>query len=154
MSKTAQFAAYAGAFEKAFVSDEWSLVEPFFTEEAIYDVALDPPMGGRFEGRAAILAFFKEVLDRFDRRFESRELALLEGPKEDGESVWIRGSATYRAKGVPDFVLELEEIVYFEGDRIRRLEDEYEPTMKQRISTYLKEHGGKLGISMDDEASS
>ncbi len=150
MSMTAQFAAYAAAFEKAYVSDDWSLVEPFFTEEAIYEVALDPPMGGCFEGRAAILAYFKAVLDQFDRRFESREIALVEGPKEDGESVWIRGNAMYRAKGVPDFVLELEETVYFEGDRIRRLEDAYEPSVREGISSYLKEHGQKLGISLDD----
>jgi ketosteroid isomerase-like protein len=150
VSKVAHFAAYAGAFEKAFVSDDWSLVGPFFTEDALYEVALDPPMGGRFEGRAAILAYFKDVLDRFDRRFESREIALLEGPREDGESLWLRGSATYRAKGVPDFVLELEETAHLEGDRIRRLEDRYEPAMKQRISAYLKEHGRKLGISLDD----
>ena len=149
MSMTAHFAAYAAAFEKAYVSDDWSLVEPFFTEEAIYEIALDPPMGGCFEGRAAILAYFKAILDQFDRRFESREIALLEGPKEDGVSVWIRGSATYRAEGVPDFVLELEETVSFEGDRICRLEDHYEPEMKQGIDTYLKEHGEKLGISTD-----
>ncbi len=149
MSKVAHFAAYAAAFEKAFVSDDWSLVEPFFTEDAVYEVPLDPPMGGRFEGRAAILEYFKNVLDRFDRRFESREIALLEGPREDDDSVWIRGTATYRAKGVPDFVLELEETVHFEGDRIRRLEDDYQPAMKQKIATYLKNHGAKLGISMD-----
>ena len=147
MSVTAHFAAYASAFEKAFKSDEWSVVEPFFTEDAVYEVSLDPPMGGRFEGRAAILAYFKFSLDGFDRRFESRDLALLEGPKEDGESVWIRGRATYRAKGVPDFDLDLEETIYFEGDRICRLKDHYEPEMKQRIATYLKEHGEKLGIS-------
>ncbi len=149
MSKAAHFAAYAEAFEKAFVSDDWSLVEPFFVEDAIYEIGLDPPMGGRIEGRAAILAYFKDILDRFDRRFGSRELALLEGPKENDESVWIRGSATYRADGVPDFVLELEETAYFEGDRIRRLEDRYEPEMKQRIASYLKEHGEKLGMSTD-----
>jgi ketosteroid isomerase-like protein len=72
VSKIARFAAYAAAFEKAFESDDWSLVEPFFSEDAVYDVDLDPPMGGRFEGRPAILAYFKQVLDRFDRRFESR----------------------------------------------------------------------------------
>ncbi len=131
------------------MSDDWSLVEPFFTADAIYEVGLDPPMGGCFKGRAAILVYFKNVLDRFDRRFESRELALLDGPKEDGQSVWIRGSATYRATGVPDFVLELEETATFEKDCIRRLEDRYDPAMKQRIFTYLNEHGAKLGISMD-----
>lgn len=150
MSNIARFAAYAAAFEKAFVSDEWSVVEPFFTEDAVYDVPLDPPLGGRIEGRAAILAYFKDVLDRFDRRFDSRELTLLDGPTEDGDSVWIRGTATYRAAGVPEFVLELEETVHFDGDRIRLLADHYEPEMKQATAEYLQEHGEKLGISADD----
>jgi ketosteroid isomerase-like protein len=150
MSKISRFAAYAAAFEEAFVSDDWSGVEPFFTEDAVYEVELDPPMGGRFEGRDAILAYFKSILDRYDRRFESRTVAVLDGPVEDGDSVWVRGSATYRSKGVPEFVLELEETITFEGDRIRRLEDAYEPSTRESISSYLKEHGQKLGISLDD----
>lgn len=148
MSKIGRFAAYAAAFEKSFTSDDWSEVEPFFTESAVYFVDLDPPMGGVFEGRKAILTYFKEVLDRFDRHFASRELALLEGPKQEGDSVWIRGSATYRAPGVPPFVLELKEVARFEGDRIGRLEDHYEPAMKKSISEYLDAHAAKLGISV------
>ena len=147
MSKIARFAAYAAAFEKSVATDDWSLVEPFFADGAVYEIAMDAPIGGRFEGRAAVLAYFKRVLDQFDRRFESRTLALLEGPKESGDSVWIRGSATYRAAGVPEFVLELEETVTFEGDRICRLEDRYTPAMKQGIADYLNAHGGKLGIT-------
>lgn len=149
MSKIARFAAYAAAFEKSYESDDWSLVEPFFTEDAVYEIDMDPPIGARLEGRDAILAYFKQIVDRFDRRFESRELALLEGPKEEGDSVWIRGSATYRAAGVPAFVLELKEIVTFEGDRIRLLEDEYQPAMQRSLAAYLKEHGPKLGIQVD-----
>lgn len=146
MSLIPRFAAYAAAFEKSYASDDWSLVEPFFTEDAVYDIPAAPPLGGHIEGRAAILAWFKDIVDRFDRRFESRELALLEGPRETGDSVWIRGTATYRAPGVPEFVLELEETVTFEGDRIRLLEDHYEPAMEQAVADYLKAHGGKLGI--------
>ena len=149
MSKIPRFAAYAAAFEKSVASDDWSHVEPFFTDDAVYDIPAGPPLGGRIEGRAAILAWFKDILDRFDRRFESRELALLEGPRETADSVWIRGSATYRAAGVPEFVLELEETVTFEGDRIRLLEDHYEPAMEKSIAEYLKAHGGKLGIRTD-----
>jgi hypothetical protein len=149
MSKTAQFGVYAAAFEKAYASDDWSVVEPFFTEDASYHINLEPPMGGCIEGRDAILTYFKVTLDGFDRKFDSRDLALLEGPKEDGNSVWIRGRATYRAAGVPDFVLELEETAHYEGERIRRLEDHYDPAMKQQIGAYLSEHGAKLGISAD-----
>ena len=149
MSKIARFAAYAAAFEKSYENDDWSLLEPYFTENAVYDVALDPPIGARLDGRAAILAYFEDVVNRFDRRFESRELALLEGPKETGDSVWIRGSATYRAAGVPPFVLELEETVTFDGDRIRLLEDRYPPAMQKSLAAYLEAHGEKLGIRAD-----
>jgi ketosteroid isomerase-like protein len=146
VSKIPRFAAYAAAFEKSYASDDWSLVEPFFTEDAVYEVGLEPPMGGSFEGRDQILAYFKQVLDRFDRRFASREIALLEGPKETGDSVWIRGSATYEAPGVPNLVLVLKEIIRFEGDQICHLEDQYEPAMQKEIAEYLQAHGEKLGI--------
>ena len=146
MSRIDRFAAYAGAFEKAFADDDWSVVEPFFTEDAVYEVDLDPPMGGRFEGRDAILAYFKEILDRFDRRFESREIQLHEGPREDGDSVWIRGSAIYRAAGVPEVVLTLEETLHFDGDRICRMEDVYEDSVKEQANAFLRDHAAKLGI--------
>jgi len=144
-----RFAAYAAAFEKSYASDDWSLVEPFFTEDAVYAIDVGPPLGGRFEGRPAILAYFQQILDRFDRRFASRELALLEGPRATADSVWIRGSATYRAPGVPDFTLELEEKLTFEGDRIARLEDRYTPAMAEEIARYLEAYGSKLGIHLD-----
>jgi hypothetical protein len=149
MSKIPRFAAYAATFEKSVASDDWSLLEPFFTEDAVYDIPHGPPLGGHIEGRPALLAFFKDILDRFDRRFESREVALLEGPRETGDAVWIRGSATYRAAGLPPLVLELEETATFDGDRIRRLEDRYEPAMEKAVAEYVKAHGGKLGIRVD-----
>lgn len=150
MSNIAKFAAYAAAFEKGFESDDWADVEAWFAEDAVYEVELNPPMGGRFEGRGAILAYFPFVLDAFDRHFESRELALLDGPTETDDSVWIRGTATYRADDVPEFVLELEETLTFDGDKIRHMVDHYEPAMKQAIDRYLAAHGAKLGISFPE----
>ena len=146
MSHVPRFAAYAAAFEQAYASDDWSLVEPFFHEEAVYEVGVGPPLGGTFEGRDAILAYFQDIVNRFDRRFATREVNLLEGPKEEGDSVWIRGSATYTADGVPELVFALEETVTFDGDRIRRLEDRYEDGEEARVMAYLAEHGAKLGI--------
>ena len=74
MSTLSQFLAYAAAFEKAFESDDWSLVEPFFTEDAVYQVGLPGTFGGLIEGRPAILDYFKRVLDAFDRRFATRAI--------------------------------------------------------------------------------
>ena len=148
MSNIPRFVAYAAEFEKAFESNDWSLLEPFFAEDAVYEIGL--PLLGRAccEDRTAILAWFPDVLDRFDRRFESRALELLDGPKEEGGAVWIRGSATYRSEGVPDFVLVLEETVRFEGDRITHLEDRYTAEMAAETEQFVREYGPKLGIEV------
>ena len=114
----ARFAAYAADFEKSFESDDWSLVESHLSKDVVYEVGLKVLAAEPIEGRDALLAYFKDVLDRFDRRFESRELNLLEGPVEQDGSVWIRGAATYRAEGVPELVLVLKETVHFEDGLI------------------------------------
>lgn len=148
MSHIPRFAAYAAAFESAFENDDWSVLEEFFAEDAVYEVGL-PILGTeRCEGRTAILAWFPAVLDSFDRHFATRELTLIEGPREEGDEVWIRGTATYTGDGVPDFVLELEETVRFDGDRIVLLEDRYAPEMAAATEAYLRQYGAKLGISV------
>jgi hypothetical protein len=148
MSLIPYFAKYAAAFEQAYATDDWSLVEPFFTEDAVYEVVgLPPPLGGRSEGRAAILAYFKRVLDGFDRRFASRKVALLEGPREQDGSVWIRGSAVYTAPGAPDLSFALEETATFEGGRIRRLEDRYDAETARAVREYADAWGAKLGLA-------
>jgi ketosteroid isomerase-like protein len=146
MSALQRFAAYAAAFEKAYANDDWSVVEPFFTEDAVYDAGLPALLAGRIEGRDAILAYFPDVLDRFDRRFASRRVELVEGPREDGDAVWLRGRAIYTADGAPDLAFELEETARFTGDRIRRLEDLYTDDEKDRLAAYMREHGARLGL--------
>lgn len=146
MSHIPRFLEYAAAFEKAYESDHWADLEPYFTEDCVYDIGL-PSLGeDRCEGRAALLAWFPDVLNRFDRRFATRELTPLAGPTENGDEVWLRGSATYRAEGVPEFVLVLEETARFEGDRIAVLRDVYTPEMRAETEAYIRKHGAKLGI--------
>ena len=142
------FVKYAAAFEKAYQSDDWSPVADYFTADAVYEVDLPEPMGGRFDGREAILAYFKRVLDAFDRRFASRAIRLVKGPRADGDAVWIRGGVRYTAGGLPDLYFELEETVRFDGERIRRLEDRYDAADLQVIEAYLRAHGTELGIEV------
>ncbi len=146
MSAIPRFAAYAAAFEQAYASDDWSLVEPFFTEDAVYDPGLPGLLGDRVQGRAAILAFFPDVLNRFDRRFASRRVELVDGPREEGDAVWIKGRAIYTAPGAPELAFELEETAHFAGDRIRQLADVYAPAERARLEAYAKEHGPRLGL--------
>jgi hypothetical protein len=143
-----RFAEYAAAFEKAFASDDWSVVAPFFSEDAEYEVGLGPPFtpesGSCLRGRDAILGYFKKALDAFDRRFATREVVLLEGPLADGNTVWIRGRADYTSPVAPDLSFELEEIATFAGDVICRLEDRYDDATIAAVDAYVAAHGDKL----------
>ena len=42
MDPLARFSEYAAAFEEAVRTDDWSGVEPFFTEDAVYEVTGSP----------------------------------------------------------------------------------------------------------------
>lgn len=147
MSNIRQMAAYAQAFEDAFDHDDWTAVGAFLTDDVVYEIGLPLLGADRVEGRTAVLEWFPDVLDRFDRRFEKRRLELVEGPIEEGEEIRIRGKAIYRADGVPDFHLELEEVLRFRGDRIAYIEDRYTPEMARALQTYLEEHGEALGVT-------
>ena len=46
----------------------------------------------------------------FDRRFEERELVVLEGPEVRGNDVWMKWCANYRSEGIPPLALEGEEL--------------------------------------------
>ena len=147
MSKVERFQQYADAFEVAFEKDDWSAVEPFFTENAVYEIIADEPLGGLHEGRRAVLDYFKQALDGFDRRFDSRELEPTEGPIEKDGAVWMRWRVTYRVGDAPPLSMEGEETATFEGDRISRLEDRFQPNAGKEAALWMGEHGSKLGAS-------
>ena len=144
MGMIERYAAYAAAFEEAYESDNWSVLEPYFTEEAVYDFIAAPPLGGRHEGRATVLNDFKDAVNGFDRLFKSRKVDLLEGPVEKDGDVWVRWAATYELEGAPDLRMEGEDRASFAGDRIRLLEDRVTDEEGAKIGTYMAAHGGKL----------
>ena len=67
MSILDRYRAYADAFEVSYEDDDWSRIEPFFTEDAVYEG--DPEDA---QGRDAVLAKLKGGVDGFDRNMDSR----------------------------------------------------------------------------------
>ena len=151
MSDIPRFVAYAAAFEKAFETDDWSGLEPFFSEDAVYEIGLPLLGASRCTGRDEILAWFPDVLDRFDRRFASRTLELIEGPKEENGAVWIKGSARYCADGIPDFVLILEETVRFKEGVIVHLEDRYCDEMAATTARFVADYAAIIGVDLNSD---
>ncbi|MBM4257904.1 MAG: hypothetical protein FJ147_18685 [Deltaproteobacteria bacterium] len=139
-----RYVAYAAAFEEAYASDNWSKLEPFFTEDAAYHFIAAPPFGGKFEGRASVFAQFKNSVNGFDRRFDTRQVDLLEGPIEKDGGVWVRWRASYSRAGIPDLAMEGEERAVFVGDRIKLLEDRASDAEAQKVGNYFGQYGAKL----------
>ena len=140
------FAEYAAAFERAVESDDWAEMSTLVADDAVYEVGLALLGETRCEGRKAVVDFFKQSLDGFDRRFDDRALALVDGPEERDGAIWLSGTATYQKPGFPTFVLRLEETLRFENGRLLRIEDVYSDEMKEEAEEYFREHGEALGL--------
>lgn len=144
MNPIERFGQYATAFEEFFASNDPSVLEPYFTEDAVYEVVGGELFAGSHQGRPAVLAHLASSLDAFDRRFDSRRLELLEGPALREGAVWLRWRASYKSPGLPELVIDGEETATFEGDRIRRLEDVFPPQMSPLLQHWLDHYGQEL----------
>ena len=144
MNVLARFQQYADAFEEVFEDDDWSRLEPYFTEDAVYEIHAAPPFGARSEGRHNVFAALKASLDANDRRFDSRELEVTEGPELREGAVWFRWRARYERAGTPGMTIEGVETARFEGDRIALLEDIFTEESQAEVLQFLGAHGDKL----------
>jgi hypothetical protein len=147
LSIVQRFADYAAAFERTVQTNDTSHIEPFFTEDAVYETTGGQPFEGRHEGREQVFAHLIESLDGLDRRFATRELEVLEGPLEREGNVWMHWRARYTKPGLPDLVIEGDETAHFDGDRIQRLVDDFDRESVDSMLAYLAEHGEALGAA-------
>jgi hypothetical protein len=132
-----RFHAYAAAFEAAFASDDWSVLEPFFTADASNQLN-----GGRVEGRPAVLQAFHDSVTMFDRRFDRRALRFVEGPVVEEGVVHLKTAVRYERRGLPALEVVGEEWFHFAGDRIQRHVDQV--LNLDEVMTYLGQHGEGL----------
>ena len=137
MSILDRFEAYAKAFELSYEDDDWSRIEEFFTEDAVYEG--DPDA----EGREAVLAKLKGGVDTFDRRMDSRTPDF-QTPTVEGDTLTMKWRVTYAKAGAPDLAISGVEIAVFEGDRIKRLRDDFDPDAQKGMGEWMAAHGAAL----------
>lgn len=140
------FQEYAAAFEQAFESDDWSLIRPCFTQNAVYEIAGGPPFGKTVRGLENIVSGFQSDVNSFDRKFDQRIVQFVKPPYETDAVVHARWRAVYRKEGVPDLELRGEEQAYYEGNRIHRLVSTLDESEKQKVIGWLSEYGKSLGL--------
>jgi len=143
-----RFFSYVRAFELANLTDDWSLIEPHFTEDAVHTVA----GGGAFgdgshpgqSGRDGVVAGLRASVHTMDRRFDVRIPHIVAGPETRPNGVWMRFGVTLRRDGCPELHVEGEHLAIYDGGRIARLEEAMAPDVAERVAAYLAEHESKL----------
>lgn len=138
MSIIDRFKAYADAFEETFDDDDWSRLEQYFAEDAVYEGEPEDAVG-----RDAVLAKMRDSVNSMDRMMDSREL-ILDGFTREGDTVVAPVRVTMTKAGAPDIKLRGIEYATFDGDRISRLRDEFDPDDTKKIGEWMAEHGAKL----------
>jgi hypothetical protein len=140
-----RFYSYVRAFELAYLTDDWTLLEPHFAESCAHTVAGGGPFGdGGAPGRASAIAGLRESVHAMDRRFDARIPHILEGPRTRPDGIWMRFGVTLRRDGLPDLQVEGEHLVRFEGGRIARIEETMAPGTAERVAAYVAEHAARL----------
>ena len=137
MSILDRYQAYADAFEESFVDDDWSRIEQYFTEDAVYEG--DPDANGR----EAVLAKLKGGVDAFDRQMDTRTPDF-QTPSVDGNTLVMNWTVSYQKAGVPDLTITGRETAVFEGDRIARLRDDFDPDAEAAMGEWMTQHGAAL----------
>ena len=137
MSIEDRYQAYAAAFEESFEDDEWSRLEEFFTEDAVYEG--DPDANGR----AAVLAKLKHGVDSFDRRMDSRTPDF-STPTLAGNTLTMEWTVTYTKSGALDLAISGVETAIFEGDRIARLRDDFDPESQKAMGEWMASNGASF----------
>jgi GNAT superfamily N-acetyltransferase len=115
--------SYLEAFEVAYDSDEWNVLDGHFTDNAVYKVVGAPPFAGEWPTRDGIKRQFKKICDEFDRRFDQRIVGEAGRPRVSGDQIHFDWRAVYRLKGVPDCHLAGKSVARFADGRIMELTD-------------------------------
>lgn len=132
-----RYQAYADAFEESYVDDDWTRIEQYFTEGAVYEG--DPDA----RGRPAVLAKLKTAVDGFDRRMDTRT-PNFQSPTVDADTLTMKWEVTYTKAGLPDLVISGIETAVFEGDRIAHLRDDFDPAAQKAMGEWMAKHGAAL----------
>ena len=138
MNIVQRFLEYADAFEKTYEDDDWSRIEPFFTEESSYQFA-----DQLATGRSATLEMLRDSINGIDRQMDSRA-GEFDAPTSDGNTVHMNWKVTYTKSGCPDLVISGHETAVFNGDRIESLRDELTSGAETAMAAWMSAHGSKL----------
>lgn len=135
-----QFLTYAGDFEKTYVDDQWERLRQYFHADATYEVKANA-IPCLLEGPDAIFTGIKKSLDGFDRRFDKRELALVDEPVIEGDEISANWAVTYRKDDFEPYVLLGQSVATYHDGKIKALSDSIDPEAERVLGEWLQATG-------------
>jgi len=148
MTPEQRFFEYAMAFEQTYADDDWSRLEPYFAEDATYEIR-NTPIACKLEGRAAVLRGLKKSIDGFDRRCASRHVEVTAPPRTDGDTVVVDWAGRYAWPGAPDLEIRGRSVATVRDGRIVALADEYPDGEAERMGAWIAAHAPGLDGSYE-----
>jgi len=119
MFERLRFTRYALRFERAYRSDVWEPVVACFDADAVYSWS----DGDETRGAREIVALFRDLVHRYDKKYE-RRIPLPAGvPRVSGGVLIVPWKARYKSR-LGDAVLHGTSRVRFAGGKIAELRDE------------------------------
>jgi hypothetical protein len=137
------FVRYAETFERAYAADDWSLLAGCIDERAVWTVSdAEPPIGGSFVGRDAVLGAIARSVSFFDRRFDQRLPRATEGPIPIPGGIYLGWAVVYRRSGLPDVELRGSEWDFFRDGKLLMHWETFANAAE--VLDYLRTHEARL----------
>ena len=144
MDLAARFEQYASDFELTKRDGDWSRVEQHFCQDAVREEHEPPLISLRHEGVEQIIGEWRQMIEKFDRRFDHALVVPLGRAQATGNEVRLRWIGVYAIDDAPALFGEGTEIAVYEGDRIKRLKTTMTAETIARNLDWIREHGQKL----------
>ena len=134
------FMQYAAAFEETFKDDDWSRLRQYFTEDAVYEIRSET-FPAKLHGPDAIFKGMKKSLDGFDRKFDTRTIAIVDPPVFEGDTMRVGWEVTYGKTGTTPYVLPGRTTARFRDGKIAELVDAYDASVGPAAAKWMRESG-------------
>jgi hypothetical protein len=141
-----KFLMYAGDFEKTLADDDWSRLQQYFCDDALYEVRAQS-FGCKLEGPKAIFKGIKKSLDGFDRKFAGRDINLTSVPQVEGDEMRTTWEVTYHQSGWSDFILRGKSLVRYRDGKIAYMCDSYDPSVERELADWQQTNGVQVDAS-------
>lgn len=87
-------------------------------------------------------------MSAFDRNMNARTPDF-QTPTVDGNTLEMNWTVTYTKAGAPDLSISGKEVAIFDGDRIARLRDDFDPEAQKTMGEWMAAHVGIATVTAD-----